>query len=1392
MHLRHLIALTLLALAGLPAHLAAADPEPLAIAAQPLPAFVPPEREMTLLPTPIPLAKLVIPLGGSETLVPAQVSPVIDLDGAWRCSGLTTSTKPFPDDAQLAHGWQSADFDDQAWDRIAVPLDWYRAYPKARSQAAPYVIGWYRRTIELGHEADGRRTIMHLGVAGYEADLWVNGHAVGSHHGDFTPWDVDISTAITAGRNVLALRVRSDFGPKFGAANAARHTYGSQWSIGNIKGGLWQSCRLSLESPVRVAELLVSPQWEQRALRVDWKIDNQTGAAQRISLRAIVQNARDHTDEQPTDRMCGDVDLVPGENSGSILIPVPDIHPWSPERPELYWLSVLAVHDGRIVGARSERFGFRSFVTRGGTFLLNGTRTYLFGENLKSLDYGGIGESPEAFALRIERDLTGLKKNGYTMFRTAHMPVEPLLLQRADELGLMVYDEWSWTFTDHLDPVEFPRRNDQELSEWVRRDYNHPAVVMWSCGNEVHYDDDAVRTQLDRQVTAVRALDHSGRPVSSFSGAAYGYGSKPLATDVLDRHSYFGLGSGAWTGWERNSAEARTFLDRTYGDGWATRMPFIIWESVGFSWGQLSDPVFRPGNPDDYLTYANRTATWSNPAGIGFAGTVGLAAFFDPQRGLAAARRTYGRRIAEAIRRDASVSGFAPWFTEPQMAEARQWTQPVFVTLAGENHLPLRHPFGGRSYAQKLLVINDGAADLVQAHVQFSLADGHGDEHDLSALALPQIPAGQRLELPVTITMPVPAAAGWCQLRLRIIADGHELSRLGYDLFIAPAAIAHAPITPTRSTVILTGGNDVPLRRWLADLGISARQVVDLHDLRPDEALVIPPGRSLNQDEAIALRTWIRTGGTALILEQPAGAVTALNQNAVPAGNTFIDLVKPTHPLFAGLSPEAFDTCDHPKGGWWVSAALKPLTVNVIAARGAMLGLNDGTSGVISEGTLGSGRLLASQLLALDQWDVDSVATVYLTNLARYALTVGAKPAPETRAWQDAGKGLAVDHSRCRSLDLRPLANRSFTDDADNDGKGGWTDQGGNDFRDMPLGEQTLHGIPFTIIDPATNDGRSCVVLGGGGRPNFPREAHGVAVDGLVSRLFFLHTAAWIGSQPTTAMIYRITYADASVIEIPIRSGSEIADWWNPCELTGALLGLSQTNGQLHDIALFLMPWDNPRPDLKIATIDIISTGKNVPIVVAITAESGNASPAHFGAANDPLAWKSLIDWPGRAPEKSGPGLPVISAATDLPPGIAAATRIAFPESPSPTDAKIVHWGAPTAFIALPATELIKLATGKFHSLTFWISADVAGTIDVVLPFAGWKDNLHAAVSLTPATGWKKIRLDLTTDLQQSRGKSWKATDLMGELFLFHGRRTAIDAPRPRALTISVADPRLE
>ena len=130
-------------------------------------------------------------------------------------------------------------------------------------------------------------------------------------------------------------------------------------------------------------------------------------------------------------------------------------------------------------------------------------------------------------------------------------------------------------------------------------------------------------------------------------------------------------------------------------------------------------------------------------------------------------------------------------------------------------------------------------------------------------------------------------------------------------------------------------------------------------------------------------------------------------------------------------------------------------------------------------------------------------------------------------------------------LDLRKAANAGFADDVANDGKGGWTDQGPeNDLRKLTPGKQVMKGIMFHVIDPAENGGKSCIMLAGRARPEFPASAVCEVPEGVSgTTLYLLHAVAW--PSPRVGSI-KVTYRDGSVDTFKVRGDREVGNWWGP------------------------------------------------------------------------------------------------------------------------------------------------------------------------------------------------------------------------------------------------------
>lgn len=1289
----------------------------------------------------------------------AEFETVISLDGQWKISGLVNSDRPFPENEDYEKGYWRANFNDSQWDIIEVPLNWYQKYPEFVDRSRPYVKGWYRKTFDLPQSYAGKRVLLKFGVIGYEATLYVNGNFAGTHHGDFTPWEIDITPWVKCGEpNTLAIRVFTDFGPRYGVIEPAKHTYGSQWVIRDIKGGIWQSVSLHITEPVYLKRVLISPNLASGTIEVDYWIENNTEGKQVLNLYAVVTSAmKEDWGLEIANLKLGELCLVPGTNQGFAEIKLNDPQLWSPDNPYLYYLTLaMADEQQKVVDARAERFGFREFKVVGKNFYLNNERIYLFGENIPAVNFGGYGKSVEQETKELADYIVGFKRQGYNIIRNAHQPIIPLALQLADEIGLMFYNEWSFCFTENLDQNEFEKRNLQELTEWVYRDYNHPSVVMWSLGNEVPYTNEYTYQQLDKQVLLLRELDRSQRPIGSFSGAAHGYGTAKLETDFLDLHTYLGLAHAAWTNFDAEIERVQIFAKDTYGENGNLNMPYILWEVVGFSWGGIQDPLFKLNDIDKYAEYAARDFAWGTPNGIGFAGSIGLAAALDRNRGLKYGREHLGKRIMERIRYlSDEVQGFAPWFHDYETPAATLWNQRLYVGVSDENGIPPTNLFAGRSYKQVLFAVNSQEREFENLEVKFTLVNKEGDEIALDTIQLPSIAGWEKHEITIEIEIPADLQADIYQLRLVASDAGGEVSRNFYDVYVQEPKILTAKIATEKRIALLEPNTEigVKLEAILADLGIQYEKISDLSFLNEYDVLIIPPSDQPyklfeNQANTLTVLSWANSGGSVLQLEQNYFGQTPIAQSLLPAENTFVDIAIPAHPVFAGLKQVNFDTWQNPNRGYAVISGFHPFTTNALAVRGSFIDDKDVTVAV-AEGTYGQGRIFASQLLSTALWDIDSAATTYLRNVLDYMLQQK-EPYEGVRTWQiDASKIIDVAREDVVPIDLRPYVNRGFKDDVDGDQKGGWTDQGNNDFRMMPLGEQIFAGVPFEIIDPATNNDRSCIVLAGTARPYFPQSVEGIAVNGHFKRLFFLQTAAW--SSNIKAGEYRINYEDGTTVKIDIVGGINIGDWWFPVDLPQANVGLIIENPLNHKVGLWVMPWDNPWPEKKIATIDFISEfGDIVPVLVAISGEKDNLNALVVDDFETEKKWFALPNGDEVLPqveriERSKEPENVITGDWSL--------KATMPAR--------IGTGSPVLFCKFP---LDRLQAGEdFNYLTFWLKVEKPGSLMIEIPKDDWSSALRTVMEFRGGE-WKKVRLNLREDLGL-KDKDWGLNQLRGELF---------------------------
>ena len=204
-------------------------------------------------------------------------------------------------------------------------------------------------------------------------------------------------------------------------------------------------------------------------------------------------------------------------------------------------------------------------------------------------------------------------------------------------------------------------------------------------------------------------------------------------------------------------------------------------------------------------------------------------------------------------------------------------------------------------------------------------------------------------------------------------------------------------------------------------------------------------------------------------------------------------------------------------------------------------------------------------------------------------------------------------------LNLRPLANMGFKDEIDGDRKGGWTDQGENDLRHIVTGRQNLRSIPFDIINPASNNGKSCLMLYSKNKDFFPKTLGPVEINRKAGSLIFLHSAAWASKATGLAAVYRVSYSDGTSVDIPVNVDVQISDWWGMKELNDSnaslFLKVKSDKSANGIVGIYGYRWVNPNPEKTLRSLSFISAERDP--VVGILAVS--LVPDGFGETGEAL-----------------------------------------------------------------------------------------------------------------------------------------------------------------------------
>jgi beta-galactosidase len=390
------------------------------------------------------------------------------------------------DDWRFFHGDPAnasvPDFDDSGWRTVTLPHDWSIEGPIGPQEPSggsggffPTGIGWYRLKLEAPASWKDKQVQVEFEGVYMNASVFLNGQKLTSQPYGYTSFFANLTPALKLGQsNVLAVRVDNSLQPS------------SRWYSGS---GIYRHVWLHVTNPVHVANwgVFVSTVRADPAaatLSVETTLRNDSAQAQTAKVETEILGPGGES----LGRNESTVALPPAQeqkSSCSLTLKSPPL--WSPDKAQMCTtITRLSVGDAE-VDETSTPFGVRKLEwTAEKGLTLNG-QTYKLKGGCVHHDNGVLGAC--AFDRAEERKIELLKAAGFTAIRTSHNPPSPALLAACDRLGMLVMEEAFDCWDRGKRKGDYSNYfNDwwkRDIDAMVRRDRNHPSVVMWSIGNEI-------------------------------------------------------------------------------------------------------------------------------------------------------------------------------------------------------------------------------------------------------------------------------------------------------------------------------------------------------------------------------------------------------------------------------------------------------------------------------------------------------------------------------------------------------------------------------------------------------------------------------------------------------------------------------------------------------------------------------------------------------------------------------------------------------------------------------------------------------------------------------------------------------------------------------------------
>jgi beta-galactosidase len=367
-----------------------------------------------------------------------------------------------------AAGAEKPGFDDSAWKSVTLPHDWSIAGPvkedapsRGAGGFAPTGIGWYRKSFTVpaadAKPSAARRTFVVFDGVMANSDVYLNGELLGHRPYGYVSFTYELTPHLQAGKNVIAVKVDDSQQPA------------SRWYPG---AGINRQVRLITTGDAHIVPwgtVVTTPavSAESATIHVRSTVTNESATDAKLSLRVrLTGPGGSAVLAGKTINSAQLLVLAPGDTAdmdAETTLPRPDR--WDLDHPAMYTVHATLLRDGKAVDEEDVPFGIREFhfdANQG--FFLNGVHHKVLG--------------------------VALHKLGVNAIRTAHNPPAPEFLDLADRMGFLIMDEMFDCWTVAKNPYDyhlyFKDWNIRDTTDTVMRDRNHPSIILWSAGNEIH------------------------------------------------------------------------------------------------------------------------------------------------------------------------------------------------------------------------------------------------------------------------------------------------------------------------------------------------------------------------------------------------------------------------------------------------------------------------------------------------------------------------------------------------------------------------------------------------------------------------------------------------------------------------------------------------------------------------------------------------------------------------------------------------------------------------------------------------------------------------------------------------------------------------------------------